>query len=45
MDLWEKGFYLRYGGDTLQFGLPFITEKSEIDSLVQAVADSLKENA
>ncbi len=44
MDLWEKGFYLRYGGDTLQFGLPFITEKSEIDSLVQAVADSLKEN-
>ena len=45
MNLWEKGFYLRYGGDTLQFGLPFITEKSEIDSLVQAVADSLKENA
>jgi len=45
MRLWEKGFYLRYGGDTLQFGLPFITTKDEIDTLVQAVADSLKENA
>jgi beta-alanine--pyruvate transaminase len=44
MRLWEKGFYLRYGGDTLQFGLPFITEKAEIDTLVQAVADCLKEN-
>ncbi|MEP5764300.1 MAG: aspartate aminotransferase family protein [Halieaceae bacterium] len=45
MRLWQKGFYLRYGGDTLQFGLPFITEKSEIDSLIEAVADSLRENA
>jgi beta-alanine--pyruvate transaminase len=45
MRLWEKGFYVRYGGDTLQMGLPFITEKAEIDSLVQALADVLKDNA
>ncbi len=45
MRLWEKGFYVRYGGDTLQLGLPFIIEKEEIDSLVSAIGDALKENA
>jgi beta-alanine--pyruvate transaminase len=45
MRMWEKGFYIRYGGDTLQLGLPFITEKAEIDSLVEALGDSLRENA
>ena len=44
MRLWEKGFYVRYGGDTLQLGLPFITERGEIDALIGALADSLKEN-
>ena len=44
MRLWDKGFYVRYGGDTLQMGLPFITERDEIDSLLQALADSLREN-
>jgi beta-alanine--pyruvate transaminase len=45
MRLWDKGFYVRYGGDTLQMGLPFITGKAEIDSLVQALADVLRDNA
>ena len=45
MRMWEKGFYVRYGGDTIQMGLPFITERSEIDSLIEALSDSLKENA
>jgi beta-alanine--pyruvate transaminase len=45
MRMWEKGFYVRYGGDTIQIGLPFITQRSEIDGLVGALADSLKENA
>ena len=45
MRLWEKGFYVRYGGDTVQLGLPFIAERGEIDALVEALADSLKENA
>ncbi|AQA18520.1 aspartate aminotransferase family protein [Halioglobus japonicus] len=45
MRMWEKGFYVRYGGDTIQLGLPFITEKDEIDSLVSALADTLTELA
>jgi beta-alanine--pyruvate transaminase len=43
--MWEKGFYVRYGGDTLQLGLPFIVEQAEITSLVNALADSLAETA
>ena len=40
MDMWRKGFYVRYGGDTVQLGLPFITESEEIDRLVEALGDS-----
>ena len=40
MDMWKKGFYVRYGGDTIQLGLPFITETDEIDLLVEALGDS-----
>ncbi len=43
MKMWEKGFYVRYGGDTIQLGLPFTTDLSEIDSLVNALGDTLKE--
>ncbi|MDN3639671.1 aspartate aminotransferase family protein [Simiduia curdlanivorans] len=43
MKMWDKGFYVRYGGDTLQLGLPFITEKQEIDTLISALSDSLSE--
>jgi beta-alanine--pyruvate transaminase len=45
MRMWEKGFYLRYGGDTVQMGLPFVIEKSEIDSLLSALGDTLRELA
>jgi len=45
MRMWEKGFYVRYGGDTIQMGLPFIIEKSEIDSLLGALGESLGELA
>ena len=44
MRMWEKGFYIRYGGDTLQLGLPFVIETSEMDLLISALADALKEN-
>ena len=37
----EKGFYVRYGGDTIQLAPPFIIEKGEIDSLVNALGDAL----
>tara|TARA_R110002110_G_scaffold66978_1_gene182953 strand:+ start:40983 stop:42323 length:1341 start_codon:yes stop_codon:yes gene_type:complete len=43
--MWEKGFYVRYGGDTIQLGLPFVIEKDEIDSLLGALSDSLTELA
>lgn len=41
MHLWRKGFYVRYGADTIQLGIPFITEKAEIDSLVNALGEAL----
>jgi len=44
MRLWDKGFYVRYGGDTLQMGLPFVIEREEIDSLVNALGEALREN-
>ena len=43
MKMWKKGFYVRYGGDTIQLGLPFTTELSEIDSLVNALGETLSE--
>jgi beta-alanine--pyruvate transaminase len=45
MRMWEKGFYVRYGGDTLQLGMPFTTTTSEIDALLTALGDSLVELA
>jgi beta-alanine--pyruvate transaminase len=43
MKCWEKGFYVRYGGDTIQLGLPFIVERDEIDRLNNALGDALGE--
>jgi len=43
MKMWEKGFYVRYGGDTIQLGLPFTTELAEISSVINALGDSLNE--
>ena len=45
MNCWKKGFYVRYGGDTIQLAPPFITEKAEIDRLVNALNDALSETA
>ena len=39
----EKGFCVRYGGDTIVLAPPFIIEKSEIDSLVNALGEALHE--
>jgi beta-alanine--pyruvate transaminase len=41
MKCWAKGFYVRYGGDTIQLAPPFISEKAELDRLVSALADAL----
>ncbi|MDX5379500.1 MAG: aspartate aminotransferase family protein [Halomonas sp.] len=41
MKCWEKGFYVRYGGDTIQLGLPFIVERDEIDRLVNVLGETI----
>lgn len=41
MKLWKKGFYVRFGGDTLQFGPMFNSTKADIDRLLNAVGDAL----
>ncbi len=41
MALWEAGFYVRFGGDTLQFGPPFGTTEAELERLFDAVASTL----
>ena len=43
MACWKKGFYVRYGGDTIQLAPPFISEKAELDRLVNALGDALAE--
>jgi beta-alanine--pyruvate transaminase len=43
MKCWEKGFYVRYGGDTIQLGLPFTVEIDEIDRLINALGESIAE--
>jgi beta-alanine--pyruvate transaminase len=45
MSMWEKGFYVRYGGDTIQLAPPFISTPAEIDRLVSALGDTFNETA
>jgi beta-alanine--pyruvate transaminase len=45
MRCWAKGFYVRYGADTLQLAPPFIAERSEIDSLINVVGECLAAQA
>lgn len=43
MKCWEKGYYVRHGGDTIQLGLPFTVEAEEIDGLINALGESIQE--
>ena len=45
MRMWEKGYYVRYGGDTVQLGLPFVIEDDEIERLCTALGEALEETA
>jgi len=45
MQMWKKGFYVRYGGATIQLGLPFTSEREEIDSLINALGETFNEIA
>jgi beta-alanine--pyruvate transaminase len=33
LKMWEAGFYVRWGGDTLQFGPPFVADPGDISQL------------
>jgi len=39
--LWKQGFYVRFGGDTLQFAPPFTATAEELDRLFDAVSQTL----
>lgn len=41
MALWKKGFYVRFGGDTLQFGPTFTTTAAQLDTLFDVVGETL----
>ncbi len=43
MKCWEKGFYVRYGADTIQLAPPFIVKRQEVDSLVNALGEAIDE--
>ena len=45
MKCWDKGIYVRYGGDTIQLAPPFISEKSELDTLIHVLGEALHETA
>ena len=39
---WDLGFYVRYGGDTIQLGPNFVSEKEDITRLVNALGDAIQ---
>lgn len=43
MSLYKKGFYVRYGGDTIQIAPPFISTHQEIETLFDALNETLHE--
>jgi len=45
MHCWKKGFYVRYGADTLQLAPPFIARPEHIDALVNVVGEALAATA
>lgn len=45
MAMWDKGFYVRYGADTIQLAPPFISTEAEIDRMVSALGDTLNATA
>jgi len=45
MAMLQKGFYVRYGGDTIQLAPPFISTPEQIDSLVNALGECISATA
>ncbi len=45
MKCWEKGFYVRYGGDCISLAPAFVATEAELTSLVNALGDALNATA
>lgn len=45
MKMFDKGFYVRYGADTIQLAPPFISTPAQIDSLINALGEAIQETA
>ncbi|MFW6092547.1 MAG: aspartate aminotransferase family protein [Pseudomonadota bacterium] len=45
MACWERGLYVRYGGDTVQLGPAFVMERAEIATMVGILGEALKATA
>ncbi len=43
MAMYRKGFYVRYGGDTIQLAPPFVSTREEIDTLLSALGETFAE--
>jgi len=43
MAMFEQGFYVRYGGDTIQLAPPFTSTPAEIDRLIDALAQTFQD--
>ena len=41
MKMYDQGFYVRYGGDTIQLAPPFIMTRAQIDSLINALGETM----
>jgi beta-alanine--pyruvate transaminase len=41
MRCWAKGYYVRFGGDTIQLAPPFVAERAEVDQLVNVLGECL----
>ncbi len=41
IQLWKAGFYVRFGGDTLQFGPMFNSTEAELQRLINAVGEAI----
>jgi beta-alanine--pyruvate transaminase len=43
MAMLKKGFYVRYGGDTIQLAPPFISTPAQIDSMISALGETIQQ--
>lgn len=45
MRCWQRGHYVRFGGDTIQLAPPFVSTPAQIDELVAVLGEALDQQA